>query len=189
MRKTNEEFAAEVLRRSADYRRKRIIRRKQFTALAACLVLLAGGGTVLTVLHGLRTDQKGAASVSSADDSSEAPRDDSVSDGIAEIEAAIRIETEQPDYPAGTVEIPVTVTNQSKETVSVHPYQFEAVQGDRTFSVHINLPEEALRPMTVTVQPGTSETLLFPAAEYLHGTTGHFTLRLLSAETEFDYGN
>lgn len=189
MRKTNEEFAAEVLRRSADYRRKRIIRRKQFTALAACLVLLAGGGTALTVLHRLRADQKGAASASSGDDSSEAPRDDAVSHDIAESEAAVRIETEQTVYPAGTAEIPVTVTNQGMEPVSVHPYLFAAVQGDRTFSVHIDLPEEALRRMTVTVQPGTSETLIFPAAEYLHGTTGHFTLCLLSAETEFDYGN
>ena len=187
MRKTNEEFAAEVMRRSAEYRRKKAFRLRSIAASAACFVLLAGGFGVWA----LSRMEKHSTAVSSRD-----PRDDvssAVPDGSGPDSTAahsgISIETEQRAYPAGAKEIPVTVTNQSAEPVSVHPYQFSAMQEGFVYAVDIHLPEEALRRMTVTIQPGASGILLFPASEYLHDLTGSVTLRLLDAETEFYYGN
>lgn len=185
MRRTNEEFAAEVMRRSAEYRRRRISVIRICASAAACLLLTVGG----TAFMAIRIRSKSASCVSSAAPPKDEESKATVSTAEPPALPALRIETEQSSYPAGTAEIPVTVTNQSDEPVSVHPYEFHAAQGGNSLFVHIDLPEEALRRMTVTVQPGTSETLMFPAAEYLHDLTGRFTLYLHDAETEFDYGN
>lgn len=197
MRKTNEEFAAEVLRRSAEYKRSQISLRRQIRTAAACFVVLCGSGILFfTALNLARSDKASSAAppakenyVSTADSNEPPPK--SVSTALTkQSSASIRIETEQSAYLSGTKTIPVKVTNLSSEPVSVHPYQFTATQGELEFAVSIDISGVALKAMTVTIPPGSTETIPFRAEEYhIQETEGFFTLHLLDAETEFYYGN
>lgn len=197
MRKTNEEFAAEVLRRSAEYKRRQITAHRHFRAAAACVIMLLSTGLFFAAMFRLNRMEKSSSGAPNNKDngvSSELPKESNSKaepSGLkTKSSALIRISTEHTVYPADTIMIPVTVTNLSSEPISVHPYQFTAKQGAAEFGISVDLADDALKAITVTIEPGASKIVDFRASEYhLKESEGNYILCLLDAETEFFFGN
>lgn len=188
MRLSNEEFAAEVLRRSAQKQRADRIRRRRILmtvgSAAACLVLVIGvsvrGNYTKNAARSNNADRP-AAEDNIAAEQSPSYGNQTKSEGFTAGEqnktgqsprSATVLYMEQTAFDlAQTPQITVTLLYSGKDTVTVSAHDFVFGQAEQRYA----LPDDA-EADSITVSPGENGKITLTPTDYIGEQRGEFTL-------------